>query len=90
MPIETPAPDTSRSIQHDPNSDWPELVEISLHWPNPKGGTLIVTEVITADQYFGRGKYGAPIPAEYLTMAIERMRRAGPPKPVKLQRPKRK
>jgi hypothetical protein len=33
---------------------------------------------ITADEFFGRGPYGAPLPAEAVIQMIERMRREGP------------
>lgn len=89
MPIDNPVSDTSRGVQHNPDESWPALVELTVTW-NTKKGPMRRTELISADQFFGRGKYGAPVPAEFLTMAIERMRRAGPPQPVKLKRPSRK
>lgn len=86
MPIGDPVSDTSRGIQHNPDESWPAVVELTLTWHTP-AGPLRRTEVISAEQYFGRGPYGAPLPAEFLTMAIERMRRAGPPEPTKPVKP---
>jgi len=80
MAIDIQKSDTERSIQHDPNMDWPESVHIQLCWRGNNGSILTSTESISADQFFGRGAYGAPLSGEYLIQAIERMRRAGPPR----------
>lgn len=79
MPIDLPQSDTSRSIQHDPSQDWPTSVKIQVMWRDTNGRPLLRTEVITADAFFGRGKYGAPIEGQALLAMIERMRRQGPP-----------
>jgi len=79
MAIDLPVPDTSRSIQHEQAQEWPESVKIQIHWKDPTGRPIVRTEVIEADAFFGRGKYGAPLSGEALIQTIERMRRAGPP-----------
>lgn len=80
MPIDAPVSDTSRGIQHDSDQTWPSLVKIAVHWEDAHGRVAIRTEIISADAFFGRGQYGAPMEGAHLINAIERMRRAGPPK----------
>ena len=80
MPVDAPISDTSRAIQHNPNEDWPSEVNIQVIWLNDIGQRSIRSESISANQFFGRGKYGAPLPGEHVIQMIERMRRQGPPK----------
>lgn len=80
MPIDAPISDTSRAIQHDPSMDWPETVKIQLCWRDKAGRARIATHIISADAFFGRGAYGAPLDGSALISLIERMRKAGPPK----------
>ncbi len=87
MPIEIPQGDMSRATTHEPDASYPDLVEIRLIW-NIKDQQRILAQAISAAEFFGRGQYGAPIPAEALVQYIERMRRQGPPdaKPRKEKR----
>lgn len=79
MAIDIPQPDTARSIQHEADQSWPNLVKIQLHWVDKLGRPLIRSQIISADQFFGHGSYGAPLSGDHLIGAIERMRRQGPP-----------
>lgn len=83
MPIDAPISDTSRAKMHDPSMDWPESVKIQLCWRDKAGRAKVATHVISADTFFGRGAYGAPLSGEALIQTIERLRRAGPPKIVR-------
>lgn len=76
--IDIPEGDLDRATTHEPNYDYPEMVEIRLRWPNKNGKPNVRSHEISADEYFGRGSYGAPLPAEALVGMIERMRREGP------------
>jgi hypothetical protein len=87
MAIQNPISDLARSKQHNPDETWPESVQLAVMWRDKNGNPLTRIEDISADQFFGRGGFGAPLTGEHLIMAIERMRRAGPPVPIK---PKRK
>lgn len=78
MPIDSPVSDLSRSIQHEPDTTWPTTVKIQLYWW-VDGRPRIRTILIEADQFFGRGQYGAPIDGSALIGQIENMRREGPP-----------
>lgn len=88
MPIDSPISDIGRSIQHDPSMNWPESVIIEICWRDKDGRTSVLTEIIFADQFFGHGKYGAPMEGAHLIAMIERMRRLGPPKVARGPKPK--
>jgi hypothetical protein len=72
--------DLARTKSIEADESYPTTVTLSMYWPcGPDGQVLMRSIGITADQYFGHGQYGAPIPAEFLVQQIERMRREGPP-----------
>ena len=75
---DSPISDLSRSIQHEPNTDWPTTVKVQLHW-DVGGHIRIRTIYIEADQFFGHGQYGAPMDGSALIGMIENMRKQGPP-----------
>lgn len=82
MAISEPRSDTSRAIQHDPDQSWPTSVILQVGWQI--GGVYRTrTHVISADEFFGRGPFGAPLPGDAVINTIEIMRRAGPPPPMK-------
>lgn len=74
-----PRPDLSRTTSHEADTEWPAEVKISVKWKGDKGHMLVRSETISADQFFGRGQFGAPMSGEYVIGMIERMRRAGRP-----------
>jgi hypothetical protein len=86
MAIDEPVSDTSRAIQHDPDQTWPASVVLQVTWIID-GNYLTRSSIISADQFFGRGRFGAPLPGDGLINMIEHMRRAGPPDPPKTGRP---
>lgn len=73
-----PVSDLARAKQHEPNQEWPETVKVQLYWW-VDGRPRIRTILISADEFFGLGEYGAPIDGSSLIGRIENMRRAGPP-----------
>lgn len=80
MPITEPSGDLARVKSHDPSQDWPTLVEIVCYWgpkEAPRKGRRRSAEV-DADQFFGRGRFGAPMSGEQLIGIVERLRRQGP------------
>jgi hypothetical protein len=78
MAISEPVSDTSRAVQHDPDQSWPASVVLQVTW-HIDGLNRTRTAVVSADQFFGRGEFGAPMPGDALINMIEQMRRAGPP-----------
>jgi hypothetical protein len=83
MPVDAPVSDTSRAKMHDPSMEWPESVAITMTWIKENGRKATRTQIISADQFYGRGSFGAPVEGQALIAAIDRMRRLGPPKPIR-------
>jgi hypothetical protein len=77
--IDLPKSDLDRSIQHNSSQDWPESVKIQLLWRDKNGAPVVSTQLISADQFFGTGSYGAPLDGSAVIQMIERLRRQGPP-----------
>lgn len=90
MPNIEPTPsDLSRARSLDADESFPTDVVVLLRWIDPVSGRFKVRNVfIKADQFFGRGTYGAPITGEWIIQAIERLRREGPPKRQPRAKPK--
>ena len=78
MAIDLPQGDLANAITHEPDTSYPDVVQIRLVWL-VKGQEVVRTHEISAAQFFGRGQFGAPMPGEAMISAIERMRKEGPP-----------
>jgi hypothetical protein len=60
---------------HEANYDWPTLIEIVAYFgPEGRKGKRRSVE-IGADEFFGRGVYGAPMSGSQLITMVERLRR---------------
>lgn len=79
MPIDTPLSDLSRARSNEPNERFPTSVALAVTWIDAAGNRHTRRLDIGADQFFGRGQFGAPITGDWMIQAIERMRREGPP-----------
>lgn len=79
MAIDAPISDTSRAIMHDKSLEWPDSVKLQMIWKDTDGRAAVRTEIISADEFFGLGQFGAPMDGARLISMIERLRRAGPP-----------
>ena len=69
--------DLSRAICHEPDDSWPTVLEIVCYWSKDgtrKGRRRSIE--ISADQFFGRHGYGAPMTGEQLFQMIDRLRRS--------------
>ena len=71
MALEMPKSDTERARNIEPNTDWPDLVEIVAHKGKKKDRVII-----TKDHYFGNGSYGAPINGQWIIFQIEQLRKS--------------
>jgi hypothetical protein len=79
--IAPPRGDLDRAPVSDPEQGWPSIIEIVAYWSKDgtrKGRRRSIE--IDADQFFGRGKFGAPMSGEQLIAAVERLRKQGPGK----------
>jgi len=79
MPIDLPQGDLARAVSHDPDHDFPDVVELRVIWNTRGGESRERTIQISADQFFGRGGFGAPMSGDYVVQTIERLRRQGAP-----------
>ena len=79
-----PQSDLSRVVSHEPDQSWPTEVKITLTWKVPivPGRTAVKTvrrdHTVSGDEFYGRGRYGAPMSGQSLVSAIERLRKTGP------------
>lgn len=89
MAIEIPAGDLARVKSIEPDRAWPTLVQIVVAWKLENGQIVHRTQTILADEFYGRGGYGAPMPAEAFVGALETLRRMGPPEQPKPKKVKR-
>lgn len=72
--------DLARTINHEPNDDWPALIEVVCYWgpkDNPRKGRRRSVE-IDADQFFGMGRFGAPMTGDQMIGMVDKLRRQGP------------
>ena len=74
--IDLPQGDLSRAVVHDPSDNWPTTISIVAYWKHQngkRGKRRALT--IPADQFFGRGGYGAPMSGDQLVGMINRLRK---------------
>lgn len=67
--------DLARCKTTEANDDWPTLIEVVAYFGKEgrKGKRKAVQ--IPADQFFGRGRYGAPMNGDQLIRIIETLRK---------------
>ncbi len=71
--------DLARVVTHDPNDDWPSQIEIVAYWTKGHGRRGRRRSIqIDANQFFGRGQFGAPMSGEQLIGMVEKLRKQGP------------
>lgn len=74
MPIHLPSGDLARAVTHEPDETWPTMIEVVAYFGNGRRGKRRSIQ-IPADQFFGRGGYGAPMTGDQLIGMVERLRR---------------
>ena len=74
--VNLPQGDLSRVISHEPDTEWPTMIEVVAYFgaEGRKGKRRSIE--ISADEFFGRGKYGAPLSGDRLVQMIHHLRRA--------------
>ena len=79
MPRPESMGDLSRVISHEADESWPLVIEVVAYWADKNGrkGRRRSIE-IPADQFFGRGSYGAPLNGDQLIGMVQRLRKQGP------------
>ena len=69
-----PSGDLARCITHESDDSWPVTLEIVAYWrPDRRGKRRSIT--ISADEFFGRNGYGAPMSGEALVGKVNQLRR---------------
>ena len=86
MAYTPPVSDLARSRQHEQDFTWPESVKLQLKWLDRNGRPIVRTHEISASEFFGHGRFGAPLSGDQIISYIERMRKAGPPKVIRGKR----
>ncbi len=80
MTIHLPQGDLARVTCHESDDTYPTMIEIVAWWgPVGKAGARKGKRrsiEIPADQFFGRGRYGAPMSGDYVVGMIDRLRRS--------------
>lgn len=71
--LHTPSGDLARAKSHDPNDDWPTMIEVVAYWGDGRRKRRSIE--IPADQFFGRGQFGAPMSGEQLIGMVDKLRR---------------
>lgn len=74
MPVSIPSGDLARAKTHEADESWPTMIEIVAYFGEGRKGKSKRLE-IPADQFFGRGGFGAPMTGDQLIAMIERLRR---------------
>jgi len=76
MTVQLPEGDLARAKTHEPSRNWPTMIEIVAYWkPMGHGRGKRRSVRISADEFFGRGSYGAPMSGDQLIGIIDRLRR---------------
>jgi hypothetical protein len=73
--VEIPQGDLARAPSSEPDMEYPDIVEIRLWW-----GKNARSHLISAAEFFGRGAFGAPMPAGAIVQHINRLCGMGTPK----------
>lgn len=79
MAIQMPQGDLARAISHDPNDEWPTMIEVVAYWGEGRKGRRRSIQ-ISADEFFGRANHGAPMTGDAIIRMIDQLRRQGPGK----------
>lgn len=65
----------ARAINHDPDESWPSIIEIVAYWSDDGSRRGLRRSIrISADEFYGRGQYGAPMQGDRLVKMIEQLR----------------
>lgn len=81
MPRPQPAGDLANTRTQESDQSWPTHIEIVAYWSkngDRKGRRRSIE--IPSDQFFGHGKFGAPLSGEVLVSMVQRLRLQGPQK----------
>ena len=75
MTTHMPQGDLARCVTHEPDETWPTMIKIVAYWGKEGRKGKRRSMQIPADQFFGRGGYGAPITGDQLIGMVDRLRK---------------
>ena len=78
MAVEMPVSDLSRAIVSDPSRMWPDEIRIVAQWTLPSGRRKSTAVILSKEEYFGIGHFGAPMNGDALMHKIEMLRKQKP------------
>lgn len=73
LPTGTHAGDLARCVTREIDDSWPVTLEIVAYWRADRRGKRRSIE-ISADEFFGRKGYGAPMSGEALILKVNQLR----------------
>lgn len=76
--MDLPVSDLSRARVSEPGREWPDEMRIVAQWTLPNGRRKSTQVILSRDEYFGIGSFGAPLNGERLMQKIETLRRSRP------------
>jgi hypothetical protein len=81
MPRLPPQGDLDRAPCIEPDTGFPDYVEIRLVWASNRDSSATARSyLVKADEFFGWGGHGAPMSGDLIIRHIDRLRRLGSPK----------
>ncbi len=76
--MDLPVSDLSRAQTKEPGREWPDVIRIIAQWTMPNGKRKATQIILSKEEYFGLGNFGAPMNGDNLMQKIERLRRNKP------------
>lgn len=67
--------DLARCVTHEANDAWPTMLEVVAYWGDGRKGKRRSVS-ISADQFFGRKGYGAPMSGDEILRMVDQLRKA--------------
>lgn len=67
--------DLARVKSTESDETWPSIIEVVAYWGKDGRRGKRKSIKILADQFFGRGAYGAPLSGEQLIRIIDKLRK---------------
>lgn len=71
-----PLGDLARCVTHEADDSWPTMIEVVAYFGKEGRKGKRKSIEISADKFFGRGGYGAPMSGDELIVKINQLRRS--------------
>lgn len=74
-PQHLPQGDLARAVTHESDDSWPTMIEVVAYFGAGRKKRKSIE--ISANEFFGRGGYNAPMSGDRLILMINQLRRSG-------------